>query len=86
MVLGFRMQWQVPECEKDKMNTGNEDEHKISWKCPWFYSNIKDSSSSNTFSQIDKKVRNELLCLLVAWIFTVINILRVIYKWKKNML
>lgn len=39
---------------------------KLVENVPDFCSNIKDSSSSNTFLQIHKKVRNELLCLLVA--------------------
>lgn len=51
---------------------------KLVENVPDFCSNIKDSSSSNTFLQIHKKVRNELLCLLVAWILSVINILKII--------
>lgn len=50
------------------MNTGDKDVHKIEIdieNVPDFTVTSK-LSSSNTFYQTDKKVRNELLCLLVA--------------------
>lgn len=50
-----------------------------------FHGNIKDSSSSNTFQQSDEKVRNELVCLLVARSLTVMNVLQYTRK-KENML
>lgn len=33
---------------------------------------------------MDKKVRNELVCLLVAWSLAVINILKIIYKKERK--
>lgn len=85
--IGFRMQWQVPEWLK------RQDEYRRwrctqnwHWKCPWFYSNIKDLSSSSTFYQVDKKVRNELVAFWWPEIVNY-NILKVIYKGReKNML
>lgn len=67
-ILGFRMQWQVPEYEKKTTTLiqAMQMYTKLVENVPDFCSNIKDSSSSNTFLQIHKKVRNELLCLLVA--------------------
>lgn len=68
------------------MNTGHGDVHEIDIDdIPDFHGNIKDLSSSNTFWQSGKKVRNELVCLLVARSLTVMNVLQCTRK-KENML